>query len=125
MKSKKAGASDIIVYMVVTFVFIVFIGLWLYATNLFTNTLGSHLNSLVNVQAGLDNKTVTDIFNNTIGSLPTSYLVVKWIAFMIIVFEAFSLMLGGLFVRVWKGFFPIFIIIWEEKKYIKQKKKNV
>jgi hypothetical protein len=111
MISKKGAVSDVIVYMVITFTFIVFIGLWLYSTNLFTNTLGNNLNSFVNPAIGLDNATVTGIFNNTIGSLPTSYLVVRWISFMIIVFEAISLILGGLFVRIWKGFFPIYIIL--------------
>jgi hypothetical protein len=109
--NNKAAATDIIVYMVVVFVFVLFIGLWLYSIGIFTTAIRNNLGSFVNPQAGLDNSTVKNIFDSTVGSLPASYSSVKWLSFMIIVFEAFSLILGGLFVRIWKGFFPVYILL--------------
>jgi hypothetical protein len=109
MLNKKGAATDVIVYIIVGFVFLVFIVFFMYGTNLVVDKMRDSLPAFVS--PNLNQSEVTEIFNNTIGTLPSSYGVVKSILFVILVFQAISLILGGLFVRVWRGFFPMYIIL--------------
>lgn len=90
--NKKAAVTDIIIWIVVAFVTLLFLGLWLYMHNTLTNVLES-----VPTSNGIN---ISGAAHQTIGQVNTAEQ--KWLpilAFVVIVAEALSLFVTSFFVK--------------------------
>lgn len=103
--NKKGAIIDIIVWIVVAFVVVVFFGLWVWGFDMVTD-------KLVSIDTGSSSVNVSEVASQTFGVLNTAQASgLKFIAFCIIVAMALSILVSNFIIKSHPVFFIVYIFV--------------
>lgn len=107
IKSKRGSFLDLIIWLVIAFVSVVFIGLWFYMHSTLNNTMMSF-----NFDLGNNKTWQSDVVSPTIGVVQNQYVIyMDLIAFAIIFSMILSMLVMNYFVESYKVLFVLYFVI--------------
>lgn len=110
MKGKQAGMTDLFIWMILAFSIVFICVMFVYMGGIANTQLHASLDGRDNEIANGEN--VSQIIDNTFGSVNTAYSSLYWISIMLIVGMAISIFIGSYLVTTKPIFFvPYFFIV--------------
>jgi len=102
--NKKGSIMDIIIWIIIGFILILFLGVWMYGHNLITNTL---------LNAGIENEliNITSATEDTFGQVNDAMTIFHFLAFGVIFAMAISIFISNYLIKANPVFFIIYIFI--------------
>ena len=109
INEKRAGFTDLFIFMIVAFVLVLFSGIFIYITNQATDTMRDNIGNLNLVGDGNNNASV--VLENTLGSATASFDALYWIAVFLIFGMIIAIFIGSYMVTTKPVFFIPYIFI--------------
>ena len=109
-KNKKAGFTDIFLFIILTFSFVLIFGIILYAIPQIKDKMHLEMDNITTeVPASVTN--YTKLIDNTIGKVDNSYQSLYWIAIFLIIGMLFAIFIGSYNIQTKPVYFVHYIIM--------------
>jgi len=108
IKNKKAGFTDIFLFIIITFIMALIIGVFLYIGNIATDRLHATMDDM---DIGDGNNNASVVIDNTMGKVNTAYSTLKWTGILIIFGMIIGIFIGSYMVTTKPIFFVPYLFI--------------
>lgn len=102
--NRRGNLADILIWMVMAFVIVVFFALWMYGHNIITQTI-------IGIEGGSSAVNISDAGMKTFGAINNSMPLLRTLSFAIIVAMAISIFISNFLVRAHPVFFVVYFLI--------------
>jgi len=109
IRNKRGGFTDLFIFMIVTFVLVLFSGVFLYITNEATDELRENIPNMNLVGDGNNNASV--VLENTLGRAVLSFDALYWISIFLIFGMIIAIFIGSYMVTTKPIFFIPYIFV--------------
>ncbi len=112
INNKKGGIIDLIIWLVMSFILIIFFAVWILGFDTITNTLASIPTTITPVQGGNLTINMSEITADTFGKVNTAQTKgLHVLAFVMIFMMAVSILVTNFLVKAHPAFFIVFLMV--------------